>query len=396
MSKPALMVWLGLALLVGACGGGGDNLPVSVPNAQALFVGPGPANNVNLLFTTVQICTPGSTSNCQSIDHVLVDTGSSGLRIISSLVNPSLSLQQQRDTAGRPIVECGQFVTGITWGPVKIADVHMAQEVARSIPIQLIGDPAFPVPAGCSSAGLPLNTAQALGANGVLGVSMFVQDCGSACSQGSPSVYFICPTSSTCQPTQVSLVQQLQNPVALFSRNNNGIVIDLPAVAPSGAASVDGSLIFGIGTQGNNALGSARTIRVNPNNGVFTTVSRGVSYANSFIDSGSNALYFSNASIPVCSTIQFQDFFCPTATQTLSATLQGTSGSASVNFQVANAEHLFLANQTFFAFSTLAGPAGPISDGIFDWGLPFFFGRKVFIAIEGQGTPAGVGPYVAF
>ena len=395
MSKPALIVWLGVALLLGACGGGGDNLPVSVPNAQALFVGPGPADNVNLLFTTVQICTPGSASNCQSIDHVLVDTGSSGLRIISSLVNPSLSLQQQRDTAGRPIVECGQFVTGIIWGPVKIADVRMAQEVARSIPIQLIGDPAFPVPAGCSSAGLPLNTAQALGANGVLGVSIFVQDCGSACAIGSPSVYFACPTSSTCQPTQVSLLQQLQNPVSLFSQNNNGIVIDLPAVAPGGAASVDGSLIFGIGTQGNNALGSARTIRVDPNNGLFTTVlGNNVTYTNSFIDSGSNALYFFSNAIPVCQSNK--DFFCPSATQTLSATLQGTSGSASApfNFQVANAEHLFSNNQTFFAFSTLAGPDQDAT--FFDWGLPFFFGRTVYIGLSGRTSVLGTGPFWAY
>src|SRR3954471_13467056 len=312
MKKSALITSLTVSLLVCACGGGGgDNLPVSVPNAQALFVGPGPANNVNLLFTTVQICTPGSASNCQSIDHVLVDTGSSGLRVILSLFHSSLSVQQQRDTAGGPIVECGQFVTGIIWGPVKIADVRMAQELARSTPIQLIADPAFPsVPAGCSSSGVPpLNTAQALGANGVLGVSMFVQDCGSDCARGSPPpVYFACPTSSGCVPTQLSLAQQLRNPVALFSQNNNGIVIDLPAVPPGGAPNVDGTLIFGIGTQGNNALGSARTIRVNPNNGLFTTVlGNNVTYANSFIDSGSNALYFSSTSIPVCSSNK--DFF---------------------------------------------------------------------------------------
>ena len=30
------------------------------------------------------------------------------------------------------------------------------------------------------------------------------------------------------------------------------------------------------------------------------------------------------------------------------------------------------------------------------WGLPFFFGRTVFTAIEGQTTPGGVGPYFAF
>jgi hypothetical protein len=34
--------------------------------------------------------------------------------------------------------------------------------------------------------------------------------------------------------------------------------------------------------------------------------------------------------------------------------------------------------------------------GGFDFGLPFFFGRSVFTAIEGASTPGGTGPYVAF
>jgi hypothetical protein len=40
----------------------------------------------------------------------------------------------------------------------------------------------------------------------------------------------------------------------------------------------------------------------------------------------------------------------------------------------------------------LAGP----NSGTFDWGLPFFFGRNVFTAIESQNTPGGVGPYWAY
>jgi hypothetical protein len=32
----------------------------------------------------------------------------------------------------------------------------------------------------------------------------------------------------------------------------------------------------------------------------------------------------------------------------------------------------------------------------FNQGLPFFFGRNVFAAIEGQNTPAAVGAYLAY
>jgi hypothetical protein len=41
--------------------------------------------------------------------------------------------------------------------------------------------------------------------------------------------------------------------------------------------------------------------------------------------------------------------------------------------------------------------AGPSSDSSgFDWGLPFFFGRSVFTAIEGRSAGGSVGPYMAF
>lgn len=34
--------------------------------------------------------------------------------------------------------------------------------------------------------------------------------------------------------------------------------------------------------------------------------------------------------------------------------------------------------------------------GGFDWGLPFFFARYVYVAIDGKNTPSGQGPYWAF
>ena len=384
-----------ILLLTTGCGGGGDTTPTTGPNVQAITVDSGPTNNVNFLFTTVTICAPGSRSNCQSVDHVLVDTGSIGLRIISSLLSPSLLLRQQTDVNGNPVAECGQFADGYTWGPVKVADVNMSEEQARAVPIQVIGDPAFSVvPASCSSIGPAENSVQTLGANGVLGVGVFQQDCGLICAQSAiPGTYYICP-SSGCQETQADLTQQLQNPIGMFSLDNNGVIIALPSVPFTGAVSVSGSMIFGIGTQGNNALGNAQVMPVDQNTGTFITRLNQLTYSNSFIDTGSNALFFADASIATCSGAA-SGFDCPASTLSLSATNQGTSGAVSiVNFQVANADSLFSANPTFAAFGNLAGTNSDAT--AFDWGLPFFFGRNVFVAIEGQNTPAGAGPYLAY
>jgi len=185
----------------------------------------------------------------------------------------------------------------------------------------------------------------------------------------------------------------VQNPVALFPTDNNGVILELPAVtAPE--ATVSGSLVFGIGTQSNNGLNGA-TVYALDQNGNFTTSYSNQSYNQSFLDSGSNGLYFLTSSatgIPDCSDAPF--FYCPTSTRNLTATNQGSNGtSGQVKFSVANADNLFNSNATAFVFADLAGPNS--LDG-FDWGLPFFFGRNVFTAIEGKGSPGGTGPYWAY
>ncbi len=389
---------IGLLLLVSGCGGGGDGgstLPTG-PNVLSVSVSPNapPFNNANLLFTTVTICVPG-TSNCQTIDHVLVDTGSVGVRIMASALAPSLILPQSRDVGSNdPLVECGQFASGSTWGPVKVADVRLANEIAQSVPMQIIGDPTFPtVPGGC--AGPRINSVGNLGANGLLGIGLFLQDCGLACEQATGfNAYFSC-VGSTCSEVTAPRTQQVSNPVALFSVNNNGTVITLPPIGSNGASGVTGALVFGIGTQGNNGLGGARIQTVDPDFGTFVTNINATTYTSSFVDSGSNALFFNatfDPSIVTCGG-NLQDFYCPPAIKNLVAMNQQDSGGGSaiaVSFQVANASTL---NTSFFAFNNIAGP-GP--GGVFDWGLPFFFGRNVYTAIEGQNTPAGAGPYLAY
>ncbi len=170
---------------------------------------------------------------------------------------------------------------------------------------------APPVPDKCSSRTIGPNegvSVSALGANGILGVGLFQQDCGAVCTttNGSiPPVYYDCPASG-CNPTYVTLPQQVPNPVTKLSLDNNGVLIFLPSVPAGGVGTVNGSLIFGIGTQSNNALQSASvyTVPVSPPNaGNITTTFNGVAYPSSFIDSGSNGIFFLDSAttgIPTC------------------------------------------------------------------------------------------------
>ena len=361
-------------------------------NVQSIVVNTGPANNYfNGAFTSVTICVPGQSTACQTIDGVLVDTGSTGLRVLSSVL--TLALPPQAATSGGSVVECAQFLDGFTWGPVQTADVKLAGEQASSVPVQVIGEAAFPnIPADCTSSGTAEDTLDSLGANGILGIGLFLQDCGPSCAfvgSANPGMYYACSVSG-CQPTAQSLARQVQNPVALFQADNNGVVIQLPSVPIGGALSVTGTLVFGIGTQANNALGPAQVLTVDAN-GNITTVFGGQSYPSSFIDSGSNGIFFLDSAttgLPLCPDIS--DFYCPATLQALSATNRGANGATSaVTFRVGNADTL---SATFSAFSEVAGP----NPGNFDWGLGFFFGRSVYTAIEGRSTPGGQGPYFAY
>ena len=158
---------------------------------------------------------------------------------------------------------------------MQLADIKIAGEQANGVPVQVVGASGFPmVPDACTSSGLiSEDTLDTLGANGILGVGPFRQDCGIGCAIGgssNPGFYYAC-SSAGCEPAVESLSQQLQNPVWLFAKDNNGVIVELPSVSPLGATNLAGSLVFGIGTEANNALGAATVFTLDLQ-GTFTTI----------------------------------------------------------------------------------------------------------------------------
>lgn len=407
-------------------GGSGSATTNNVANA---VVDEGPAalavanqSAVNIMYVNVTVCAPGSTTTCQTIDHVQVDTGSQGLRIISSVLNSTMQTALHQVSLGGTagLAECTLFVDGYSWGPLYLADVHVggadtatSGEAAPNIPIQVIGTSTYPVPADCDTAGMsqPENTVLAFGANGIIGVGLFDQDCGTYCDQfegisnnGNP--YYSC-TNSGCSATLVPVASQSVNPVFALAPNNgvadnNGVIIELPAVGANGAATVTGTLIFGIGTQSNNALAGGVTVLTTNDEGLITTNVSSLSQNDptSYFDSGSNALYFDDSNIPTCTNSFDMGFFCPASVTSLSATVTGANAlGTTVPFSIASADTLFTANPSFAAFSNLGGSAattGSTGSGTFGWGLPFYYGHNVYTAMEGASPGGTAGPYFAF
>jgi hypothetical protein len=368
--------------------------PAQASNTVAVTLDSGPSTSVsslNVPFVSVTICRPG-TSVCQTIDHVMVDTGSYGLRLIAP-VDASLGLPALAVSGSTSTMECAQFISGYTWGGVFQADVKLGGEVAPTQSIQLLGSPqgnSVAAPSACTSTGANIGTVAALGANGILGVGLLRQDCGTACVTSAISATYYACTGSSCASTRMPLAQQVSNPVFAFATDNNGIVLTLPSVAANGATTLAGTLAFGIGTQTDNTIVSEIRYAADAS-GNFTTIFNGRTMTASFLDSGSNGLFFNDTALPSCSLST--GFYCPISPLTLTAVNQAFDGSASgnVSFTLSDVDTL--------GAGVVAAPVGGTNGGrhssganAFDWGLPFFFGRRVFVGFEG--TPGG--PYWAY
>jgi hypothetical protein len=400
LRRAMFAVVLPVALALGACGGGGDDdnpiaaapAPSNAPNAVTVTVAGGAQRVPNLPTVSVTVCAPG-TSTCQTIDGIQVDTESFGLRVLASALSSSMAgaLPVNAAAGGGTLAECVDFADGYMWGSVRTADVKLGGETASAIPIQVVGDLAASTqPQACRDLGAAQNSQGDLAANGLLGIGVAPTDCGDACAlNAAASIYFACPDGANCTNTTVPLAQQVANPVARFAADNNGVILQLPAVPAGGAASVTGTLIFGIGTQANNAMNAAQRFATTAAGDLTATLNG--STVTAFLDSGSNGLFFADDTIAQC-TGNFAGFYCPAQPLTRSVTLTGVDGaSASVSFDVGNAQTLYGSGN--LALNGLAGDFAQAAT--LDLGLPFFYGRSVYFGFD-QTASGGPAPFVAF
>ncbi len=442
-----------VSMVLTSCGGVGQggviapNLPTPTPSgvANTVPVTAGVTSSggyANGVFTFVTVCRPAILpvgqnpqggpplpATCQTIPNILVDTGSVGLRLLASGTVDELNLPFVTDSNNNPLQECVQFADfSYVWGPVARATIEMSDETAAQVPlqgetantgvpIQLITPAVYeqiPVPADCLSSppsgGVPIaaNTLQTLGANGILGVGTFPQDCGIACTS-SPlrNQYYSCP-SNLCSVDSVPQNLQVWNPVAAFEYDNDGLSLTLPGAPFGGTGPVTGQLIFGIGTQSDNALsgveiyaidayGNFPQVTLTEPPGPNSTSILPVLFVNylspqngSYIDSGSPAIYSSDAqslAIPECLNADGEPLglYCPAIATYFSAKVYGTNHVLPGLFAWYDENAETLLNSGNSVFSTLGGDSGTdFSTDYVDFGLPFFLGHTVFVGFAGS------------
>ncbi len=451
-----------LILFLFSCGGSetlsdDEGLQLDLPNG---FTIP-PASGKNVLKLTVNGSTCSSDSylnkpcvevtlcdsltgvKCEKISDILLDTGSFGLRVfkdaftklepydLSKVAKDFEFFSKSNSGVNGKLVQCARFGDGSAdWGPVMKARIILGGEDPVLSPIQIIDRDFANYTSKCENTAdgsSPEESPATAGFNGILGVGLFAEDCGIDCEIFNSNIYFNCdpadtslpPDISPCKKTQALVAtEQLKNPVSLLDVDNNGLIVQLPSVPKGGAAAVEGNLILGIDTRTASSIGYANNSAtsdlkthkaaeevIGDNFAYFKTIYRGTNYETSFLDTGSNGLYFdapSSAVIPNCSSIGAPWFFCPESELSLQATTLGADGviSSLINFKIIGFQDLLEPNRVFYNLGGDAGDGDGNADPDpmigFDWGLPFFLGRNVYNGINGATSSLGTGPYWAY
>jgi len=135
--------------------------------------------------------------------------------------------------------------------------------------------------------------------------------------------------------------------------------------------------------------------------GTFTATYGSTVFSGSSINSGSSAYSFNNFSgdnVTACAYSvhdPLQAVFCPPSPVTLDFTLEGANNvtvSTSINISNFNS---FASNYAVRpGIGYVSTDFGATSSAVF--GLPFFYGRNVYTAIENKVAGSATGPYVAF
>ena len=390
------LIVLFFPLVLAACGGGGSSGSVSgatTPAAPASTPQPPvsvastpiavhgfdtgdlmPA--INRPYVTVTVCNPTDPSKCVTIPNIMLDTGSAGLRIF-----PSAAAGLDLPSTG--MNECVPFVNAATWGPVDAAKVTVAG-VSATVPIQVI-DPhtTQPIPVTCSGY---LQTPQQMGANGLLGVSVNPHDCGGGCAGSANNLMYY--DATTGENIAVPRDQQVTSP--LYAAGVPAYTIDFPDV-PFDQTSVTGALELTAPKTGWISAGSAVqwTINYGDQQGLYGILDTGTSSYWVNLPSTLNA---------VCALSTYGELWMYSPTQpivTQYTVSQGASpmapaenATSSGAFTVSNACNDLLQGAVVSPYlGTSVGTATMAGAAIADFGMPFFYGKKVSFSFFG--TPTG-------
>ncbi len=348
---------------------------------------------VNQLFVDVTVC--DVKERCRTVPDVLVDTGSSGLRLFRPALK-GLELEAVTVLHNRPLGDWVSFGSGELWATLHWAWVRMGGlETTEAIPIELFDSPSpgESLPAGYGGFDMRAEPATTVG-NGILGIAarryhhgryyMFTGD-GGALAQ------------SDWERVMLDESAQLANPIGYFPEPyNNGSVISLPEVdAGKGQKAAQGWLGFGIGQPTAMLFPEGRRVITHEldQHGKFP-VRLSERPVEVMLDSGSTVIHLDLDPLGFTRHKSLREFYDPAVLTPVDLTVisAGQEIKLARALQVGPADNVEKADQGYAVLPMLATWHGP--DGVVPGepedsllGLPFFFGRAVATGLQGTVNP---------
>ena len=352
----------------------------------------------NLAYVDVTVC--NAAQQCRTVPNVLVDTGSSGLRLYREALG-GLQLEAVRDDMGRRLGSAADFAVGGLWGTLHSAQVRVGQvETTQAIPIQLF-DAASPSelrPASYKDDARPRFITMG---NGVLGISPRRHD---------PQRYFALhrwgpgAVLPAWNPVDVDASRQVVNPIGHFpDPYNNGSVISLPEVDGSaGQKTAQGWLGFGIGQPTAALFPAAAHVMAHEldEQGKFAAMLGG-RRVDLLAHSGSNVLMLDLEPLGLPRHERFKRFYDAAPLTPLPLAFGANEIELAHPLCIGPAANMKKAIDDGYAVLPMLAIAPIAQDAPNVLGLPFFFGRTVATGLQGAVNPFPpeppyVGPTLSF
>jgi len=361
-----------------------NQMPVSINGSGC--------HNLNVPCTRITLCVP-HTTHCQTLSGILVDSGDTGVRISEK----SLHLSLPNVDLNSPRFECTTYQEhSARWGPVVRATVILAHEPPVTVPVHLYRHTNRDL---CGK-GMKI---PAHPFNGSLGVAPLITDCGRECSRHRRNRrYFTC-RHTLCRETALPLSQQVVCPIVRLPEDNNGFVLSFGNVPKDGTRRVDGTLTLGIGTR-ENSVPTPKTVTLfhTDPEGELLTRYHGVR-GKGVLDTGTNFYLLPKGSFlrnerSGCFQPEGDGLFFKCPRRKERAIIEGIHGRhrREVTFTLTSEREIFRRANHQNVLATDSWGGSYRNENSFTWGMPFFYGRKVYFGFPGYDSVLGKGPYVAF
>lgn len=376
-----------LAFLSGSiisCSNGSSGNVAPIPNQVPISIGSGMnGDGINTMYISLTVCTNNSGTNCQTVDHIILDTGSFGVKINKSALPESfvLSLPRVTTNAGNEVYACNTFGSGYVFADEHYAVLNLAGTMTSNVILQVIeNSPTAEIPDSCVAKG-PFDDFANFGANGIIGVNPAI-----TLSNSSLLLYKningIYEQLTNNEESNLPILNQ--NPLPSLTTNNNGFVVSIPPVPQNTNTNVNGTLILGINTETNNKITSQTNLVVASESDLSVVCNSACFYSKinnpestipAVFDSGTNGWVFMSNTLPQC------DYgYCPASPTVWTSSVYSYDFAANESYTISatiTADEVVDGQSVSFAVMPGWGYYNYNNQTLY--GSPFFLGKNVYV-----------------